>query len=420
MSQSLGAGSIAFTFFDADGNKGFAFVAVDAIAAGTVIHFTDNEPNALGSLNTSEGSLTWTAPAGGVVPGQEVVFSNVILGTRSVSSGSITATSGFNPSGTDESLYAFQGTSNTTPTTYLSAISNNNFSNQSAGSLDNTGLTLGVNAVGLTGSVDVARYVGPTDFNNSHDQATSRAEALAAINGTTPVTGTQDTPTQASQGYWITQGGPGSQDTDGTAPDAGDAPRQFDIICFYPGTLITTPAGHCAVEQLAIGDLVLTSAGIATRVRWMGRQTVSTRFGDPLRVLPIRIRAGALADGVPERDLLVSPDHAMLVDGILIQAGALVNGTSITREPVVPETFTYHHIELHDHSLVLAEGAPAETFVDNVARCAFDNWNEHEAFYGHLPSIQEMTIPRAKAHRQVPSRIHASLAERALAERCAA
>jgi Hint domain len=119
--------------------------------------------------------------------------------------------------------------------------------------------------------------------------------------------------------------------------------------------------------------------GRAVPVTWIGRQTVSTRFGDPLRALPIRIRAGALAANVPCRDLLVTPDHAVLVDDVLIQAGALVNGTSIVRERNVPERVTYYHIELDDHSPLLAENTPAETFVDNVDRLAFDNWAEHEA-----------------------------------------
>ena len=187
------------------------------------------------------------------------------------------------------------------------------------------------------------------------------------------------------------------------------------VICFYPGTLVRTPDGNVAIESLKIGDLVLTHGGEAAPIRWMGRQTVSTRFADPLRVLPIRIRAGALDDNLPKRDLLVSPDHALLVDGVLVQAGALVNGLSILREHEVPVVFTYHHVELASHALILAEDVPAETFVDNIDRQAFDNWAEHEALYAHLPPITEMDHPRAKSHRQVPMRTRQRLAARAAA-----
>jgi hypothetical protein len=116
---------------------------------------------------------------------------------------------------------------------------------------------------------------------------------------------------------------------------------------------------------------------------------------------------------VPSRDLLLSPDHAILVGDVLIQAGALVNGISILRETDVPPIFTYYHIELDDHSLILAENTAAETFIDNVDRLAFDNWQEHEAFYPDGKPIVEMPYPRAKSHRQVPRAVREHLAERA-------
>jgi Hint domain len=186
-------------------------------------------------------------------------------------------------------------------------------------------------------------------------------------------------------------------------------------ICFLAGTNILTPSGEVHVEDLKPGDRVLTVDGRSMPVRWIGRQSVSRLFADPLRVLPIRVKAGAFVENVPARDLLVSPDHALLVDGVLIQAGALVNGTSITREENVPASFTYYHVEVDEHSLILAEGAPAETFVDNVDRIRFDNWDEYQALYLEGKAIVEMPYPRAKAHRQVPTHIRARLAERAQA-----
>jgi hypothetical protein len=189
----------------------------------------------------------------------------------------------------------------------------------------------------------------------------------------------------------------------------------IDVTCFMPGTLIRTAAGEVPVEKLEIGDLVLTHEGRSVPVRWIGRQTVSTIFANKDRVLPIRVKAGALAENVPSRDLLVSPDHAILVEGALIQAGALVNGSSILRERNVPRIFTYYHIEVDDHSLILAENTPAETFVDNVDRLGFDNWAEYEALYPEGKHVQELPYPRAKSHRQVPVSTRVTLGARAQA-----
>ena len=108
------------------------------------------------------------------------------------------------------------------------------------------------------------------------------------------------------------------------------------VPCFCVGTLIRTEGGEVAVETLKRGDLVMTTQGVAKPVSWIGRRAVSAAFADPVRCWPIRVKAGALDENVPSRDLLLSPDHALLVGGVLVQAGALVNGASIVRERSVP------------------------------------------------------------------------------------
>nr|WP_246549094.1 Hint domain-containing protein [Ancylobacter oerskovii] len=172
------------------------------------------------------------------------------------------------------------------------------------------------------------------------------------------------------------------------------------VLCFLSGTMIATPDGEVAIETLKAGDLVLTAQGAARPVRWLARQTVSTLFADPLKTMPVRIRAGALGEGLPKRDLYVSSDHALELDGLLVQAGALVNGTTIVRHTDMPSPLVYYHVELDDHSLILAEGVPAETFVDNVTRRRFDNWQEAPE-----APVAEMDRPRIKSARQVPARI---------------
>ncbi|GLR67790.1 hypothetical protein GCM10010909_24710 [Acidocella aquatica] len=192
---------------------------------------------------------------------------------------------------------------------------------------------------------------------------------------------------------------------------AGNGGVVISPACFTAGTGIRTPGGDVAVETLQAGDEVCLSDGGVARVTWLGVQSVSTRFGDPMRVLPVRVKAGALGEGVPGRDLLVSGEHALFVDGILAQAGALVNGVSVVREHDVPEVFRYYHVELAAHALLVAENTPAESFVDNVDRGVFENWMGREA----PVRIVEMEYPRAKAARQVPRAMRERLLARGLA-----
>jgi len=183
--------------------------------------------------------------------------------------------------------------------------------------------------------------------------------------------------------------------------------------CFCAGTRLATPDGAIAVEDIIAGTMLLTAAGEAKPVRWLGHSAVSATFADALTRMPVRIKVGALGENLPVSDLLVSPCHAMFMDGVLVQAGALVNGSSIVRERNMPETFIYYHVELAEHELLLAEGAPTESFVDNVDRMGFTNWAEHEAL-GDIAPIKEMPYPRVKSNRQIPSRLRRKIAAHAV------
>jgi hypothetical protein len=145
------------------------------------------------------------------------------------------------------------------------------------------------------------------------------------------------------------------------------------VTCFAGGTRLDTQDGPVAVEDLQIGDHVLTASGQSRPVRWIGRRQLDlTRHTDPRKVQPIRIMAGALASGLPRRDLLVSPDHAMLLDGLLIPARLLLNGAGIRREERW-RSVTYYHVELDSHDVLLAEGAAAESYLDTGNRNTFEN-----------------------------------------------
>ncbi len=157
-----------------------------------------------------------------------------------------------------------------------------------------------------------------------------------------------------------------------TMADAnGGTELVYNVACFCEGTLIRTDAGDVAVEDLAIGDRVITVGGASEPIRWIGRRCYAGRnLAGRSHVLPVRIKAGALAANEPARDLLVSPLHAMLVDGVLVPAAALVNGSTVVREDGATSV-RYVHFELDRHEAIWAEGAASETFVDDDGRFLF-------------------------------------------------
>lgn len=181
-------------------------------------------------------------------------------------------------------------------------------------------------------------------------------------------------------------------------------------VCFAAGTEIATADGVALVEELKIGDMVRTLDGRDVAVTWVGRQSVSTKFGPAERLTPIKVAAGALGENTPSKDLIVTADHALLIGDTLCAAGALVNGTTIARTTDLGETFTVYHVETAEHEVILANGVAAETFIDNVARTAFDNFAEFDALYGDVAEMKELDYPRAMTARQVPAAIKAALA----------
>jgi len=157
---------------------------------------------------------------------------------------------------------------------------------------------------------------------------------------------------------------------------------QSVITCFLKGTMIATPAGERLVEALQPGDLVTTLDGTAKAVKWVGHRTYEAGFGaQEAFVRPVLFTAGSLGGGLPARDLRVSANHGMLLDGVMVPAAALVNGASIVRDTVASD-ITYFHVELDSHEAIFAEGAPSETFVDLDSRAIFDNADEYGLLYG--------------------------------------
>ena len=207
-----------------------------------------------------------------------------------------------------------------------------------------------------------------------------------------------------------TTGESGSRLPDGDTNWVSQTPSPGDPNCFLPGTMIATPGGEVAVEDLRAGDLVRTADGRDVPVLWAARQTVVKRFFGE-RAQPVRIAAGALGAGVPHSDLFLTGDHGMLLGGLLINAGALVDGAGIAWVPLaeVPERYTVHHIETEAHEAILANGAASESFIDYKGRKSFDNFSEYRSLYGDERVIDEMPLPRISAARLVPPQVRTRL-----------
>jgi hypothetical protein len=161
--------------------------------------------------------------------------------------------------------------------------------------------------------------------------------------------------------------------------------------CFLKGTKIETAKGERGIEDLAIGDLLPTMFGGLRPIQWIGRYPI--KKSDPSKpwvrdALPVRIAASALAPNVPHADLYVTGGHSLMIDGLLVPAGCLINGETITRHEGANECdeLEFFHIKLESHDVIYAEGAPVDTLL-RVDECAV-NFADYFRQYGQ-PTIEE-------------------------------
>jgi collagen type I/II/III/V/XI/XXIV/XXVII alpha len=169
-----------------------------------------------------------------------------------------------------------------------------------------------------------------------------------------------------------------------SATPSGDG-TDITVACFAAATRILTASGEVPVEALREGDLVPALAGgLLRRVVWIGQTGIDLdRHPRPDKAAPIRVRAHAFAPGMPHRDLVLSPDHALAVEGVLIPVHLLVNGASIVRLPA-RGTVRYFHVELDAHDVLLAEGLAAESYLDTGNRGVFAGSDEARPLHPDL------------------------------------
>jgi hypothetical protein len=162
------------------------------------------------------------------------------------------------------------------------------------------------------------------------------------------------------------------------------------LLCFLAGTRILTEAGERPVETLAIGDRVVTQSGAMRPIRWIGTGRALATRGRRNAATPVIVRKGALADNMPCRDLRVTKGHALYIDGALIPVEELVNHRSILWDDRAQEVAVYH-VELETHDVLLADGAPAESYRDDGNRWLFRNANSGWSLPPQVPCAPLLT-----------------------------
>ncbi|MBV6645268.1 MAG: T9SS type A sorting domain-containing protein [Cyclobacteriaceae bacterium] len=219
------AGEVLLVGYDADTDKGIAFVTLVDLPANTTIYFRDDEWNGSSFIDANEGTLSWSHTSI-VASGSVIIIQSAESGSPTANTGTVTVDdSGFNPTGSNpgETIYVYLGSDASTPTTFLTAFSNNLFSN--SGAITGTGLSAGINAFEIVGNLDVLVYSGSTTCNST------TAACAAQITNT---------------GNWSSDDGGGDQSQDANNPDYPD-----DVPTSFSGSLlpVTWEGFNATAEQ---------------------------------------------------------------------------------------------------------------------------------------------------------------------------
>ncbi|EUK18064.1 Hint domain-containing protein [Commensalibacter papalotli (ex Servin-Garciduenas et al. 2014)] len=151
-------------------------------------------------------------------------------------------------------------------------------------------------------------------------------------------------------------------------------------VCFLAGSMIKTLEGEIAVEDIRIGDKILSfnwqqNKEDVQSVRWVGNKTVKVNptLHDDEAGYPVRILKDAIAEGIPCKDLLITPEHCLFFNGKFTPARMFVNGYSIFYDYSITN-YTYYHFETEEHSVIWANGVLTESYLDTGNQTQF---NQH-------------------------------------------
>ncbi|CAI3960830.1 Large exoprotein involved in heme utilization or adhesion (FhaB) (PDB:4RM6), partial [Commensalibacter communis] len=249
----------------------------------------------------------------------------------------------------------------------------------------NGGLTIS----GLANGGTVTTVVTVIDGFNGAGAGNSDAIHLAGIKQSDVTKVEYPTPDQVKftlkNGHTITLNITGARDAGYTLGTGSDGSLTYEV-CFLTGSMIRTFEGEIAVEDIRIGDEVLTfdwqqNKEISRSVRWVGHKTVRVKahLNEDEAGYPVRVLKDAVADGVPYKDLLITPEHCLFFDGKFIPVRMLVNGASIYYDRSITD-YTYYHIETEEHSVIWADGMLTESYLDTGNRRQFKQHGNYAVF----------------------------------------
>lgn len=149
------------------------------------------------------------------------------------------------------------------------------------------------------------------------------------------------------------------------------------VVCFLPGSMIRTAEGDVAVEDILIGDDVITfdaKTGEETvrPVTWVGKAhaTVQPHLADDEAAYPVRVLKNAISEGVPYKDMLITAEHCLFFEGKFVPVRMLVNGSSIFYDKSIT-SYDYYHLETAEHAVIVADGMMTESYLDTGNRRSF-------------------------------------------------
>lgn len=185
---------------------------------------------------------------------------------------------------------------------------------------------------------------------------------------------------------------------------------QDEPPCFVAGSLLETARGDVAIETVKPGDLVRTRDNGLQEVRWIGTTEVAISEENADAMAPIRVAKDAFAPGVPERDILFSPTHRVLLydwkvqnlfgeDEVLCPIGKLVNGRTIRRE--IADTVTYCHLLFDDHQIVTTSNCDSESFYPGQIGLEGFRDETREEVFNLFPDLRALPNSYGKSARRI-------------------